>query len=681
MATGKDITEDFQYDISYTAEGTSFQPTDTSYDLSIDNIPFILKIDNQNPYRRETAQYKKDQFDNSQEPGEQSLTGWWVRSQTSWHNGAGIEFYEPGTDYEHVSHRYYDSRGVDIWTVGELRLHKDVFHAYTGVKGINATAGQYNKTVGSDIVPTDALVSGDNNGILKRIELNGNSSAATGNYTAGASTFPDGHNGSNYPFHSVTTDGSTYYAACNYCIHKGSIGTLTSDDIYFKHSDGATGNPNVLVKYAKGDVFVGMGRTFGLLDTTATATNKTHGSGGGTDTLANSMNHINVNWNWVDATGSPGPLFFAGNGGNNGEVWSATINFNESPPTNAINLAGATMVLSLPDGETINAIHYYLGFLALGTSKGVRICPVGNDGTPIMGPLLVETSYAVKGFAERGSYLYAATKVLEGGSTNGILIRIDLSQQFDDGTFAYAYDLEYQSSLDSDSSDCTEVYNLDNRIVMVIQEESDTSKGELQVEHTTNYRTSGWLQTGKIRYATVEPKFFKYLQTRGLIATGDNISIQTVDNAGRVYDIIALDSSSIGRNIGLSQPVGGQEFIAIKYTLNNGSPVTDYPVLQSYQLKSIPGVPRQRMYQYPLSCYDVEMDKYNSQFGYVGRAYEVVEKLESLEFFGDFVTIKDFRTNESFQGVIEEVRFTNESSPDKDSNGFGGLLLVTVRKL
>jgi hypothetical protein len=667
MTVNNDVSEEFQYDISYTSEGTSFQPTDVSYDLSIDNIPFILKIDNQNPYRRETAQYKKDQFDNSAEPGEQSLTGWWVRSQTSWHNGAGIEFYEPGTDYQHVSHRFYDSRGVDIWTVGELRLHKDVFHAYTGATGINAATGNDGTN--------DVLVSGDGNGILKKITLSGNSSASTSNYTAGA-TYPDGHGGTDFPFHSVTTDGSTYYAACSRCIHKGTIGTLTSDDVFFKHS--TTSNANVLVKYAKGNVFVGMGRTFGLLNTTAAATSGTHTSGA-VDTFTNSMNHINTNWNWVDAASSPGPLFFAGNGGNNGEVWAATLTRDTGAATVEIALDEAIMVLSLPDGETINAIHYYLGYLALGTSEGVRICPVGNDGSPVMGPLLVETSYAVKGFAERGSYLYAATKVLEGSNTNGILIRIDLSQQFDDGTFAYAYDLEYQSSPDGDSSDCTEVYNLNDRLVMVIEE--DAPAGELQVEHTTNYRSSGWLQTGKIRYATVEPKFFKYLQTRGLVATGDTIAVQTIDSAGNEYDIISLDAVSMGQNVGLNQPVGGQEILALKYTLNNGSPITDYPVLQSYQLKAIPGVPRQRMYQYPLSCYDVEMDKYNSQFGYVGRAYEVIGKLEDLEILGDFVTIKDFRTDESFQGVIEEVRFTNESSPDKDSNGFGGLLLVTVRKL
>ena len=676
MTVPNDITEDFQYDLSYTAEGQTFQPTDTAYDLSISDIPFILKIDNQNPYRRETAQYKKDQFDNSPEPGEQSLTGWWVRSQTSWHNGAGIEFYEPGTDYEHVTHRFYDSRGVDVWNIGELRLHKKVYHAYTGIKGINAATGQWTDTSGATPVNREVLVSGDDNGILKRITPDAlNGAVATANYTAGA-TYPDGHGGTDFPFYSVTTDGSTYYAACSRCIHKGTIGTLTSDDVFFKHS--TTSNANILVKYAKGNVFVGTGRTFGLLPTTTTTHTHTTGS---VDTFTNSMNHINTSWNWVDATGSPGPLFFAGNGGNNGEIWSATIDPNESPVTNTINLAGATMVLSLPDGETVNAIHYYLGYLAIGTNRGVRICPIGNSGNPVMGPLLIETAYPVKGFTARGTYLYAATRVLEGADTNAILIRIDLTQQFDDGTFAYAYDLEYESSADGDSSDCTEVYNINDRIVMVIQEDSDTVKGELQIEHTTDYRDSGWLQTGKIRYGTVEPKFFKYLQTRGLIGSGDSIAVQTVGSSGTVYDITTLDSESINENIGLNQPVGKQELIAIKYTLNNGSPIIDYPVLQSYQLKAIPGVPRQRMYQYPLSCYDVEMDKYNSQFGYVGRAYDVLSKLELLESEGDFVTIKDFRTNESFQGVIEEVRFTSESSPDKDSNGFGGILLVLVRKL
>jgi len=681
LTYSEDISQEFQYDISYQASGTNFDLTDVAYDVSLANIPFILKVDNQNPYRRETAQYKKDQFDNSAEPGEQSLTGWWVRSQTSWHNGAGIEFYEPGTDYEHVSHRFYDSRGVDVWTVGELRLHKDVFHAY------ESSAAYWNAAAGKN-GSSDVLVVGDEDGWLKRVTLNGNSAATVADFKNGA-TFPEGHNGTDYPFISVTTDGSNYYAACERAIHTGQIDTLTSDEVAINFS--TSDRTDSFIKYAKGFVLFGLGNTIYNLTivpkaytvggSNVTRTTSTHNHSGGTDSLGTNLKtHINPSWIWNDATASPGPVYISGNGGNNGEIWK--VLFDET--TNTLDMAGATMVLSLPDGELVNTIHFYLGYLAVGTNKGVRICQVNANGDLVMGPLFVETSYSVNGFTERGSYLYAATKIDEGANTNGILIRIDLSQQFNDGTFAYAYDLEYQSALDGDDSDCTEVYSLtdsdgNDRLVMVIQE--DGAAGELQAEHTTNYRTSGWLQTGKIRYGTVEPKFFKYLQTRGLVATNDNIAVQTIDNAGNEYDIITLDAVSMGQNVGLDQPVGGQEFISIKYTLNNGSPVTNYPILQSYQLKSIPGVPRQRMYQYPLSCYDVEMDKYNSQFGYVGRAYEVIGRLEELEILGNFVTIKDFRTDELFQGVIEEVRFTNESSPDKDSNGFGGLLLVTVRKL
>jgi len=667
MTVPYDISEEFQYDISYQASGSSYDLTDVAYDVAFNDIPFVLRSDNQNPYRRETAQYKKDQFDNSVEPGEQSLTGWWVRSQTSWHNGAGIEFYEPGTDYQHVSHRFYDSRGVDVWTVGELRLHKDVFHAYTGAQGINATTGNDGTN--------DVLVSGDANGILKKITLNGNSSATTANYVHTATSYPQGHNGSNYPFTSVTTSGGKYYATCDGAIHRGTVGTLDSDVVFARHSAGS----KAFVKYAKGFIFFGENNILNLIDDSQGNTNA-HNGALPAGKQYDSRTHLDSTFVWNDIAGGQTNIYASGNAGNNGEIWK--IGFDETPTATSNgtllpDLSSSTVNVTLPDSETVRAIHYYLGYLIVGTNRGIRVCPVNINGDITLGPLLIETSYPVNGFTERGTYIYAATKADNSGNINGILIRIDLSQQFDDGTFAYAYDLEYQST--PDSSDCTEVYNLNDRLVMVIEEGG--AAGELQVEHTTNYRSSGWLQTGKIRYGTVEPKFFKYLQTRGLAAIGDNIAIQTIDYAGNDYDIIALDSVSLGENVGLNQPVGGQEFISIRFTLNNGSPITDYPVLQSYQLKSIPGVPRQRIYQYPLSCFDTEMDKYNVQFGYIGRAWELLQTLEELEISGDFVTVHDYRTDESYQGVIEEVRFSSESSPDKDSNGFGGLLLVTVRKL
>jgi hypothetical protein len=658
MTVNKDITEEFQYDISYSAEGANFDLTDVAYDLSLANIPFILKVDNQNPYTRQTAPYKKEQFDNSPEPGEQSITGWWVRSQTSWHNGAGLSFYDLGTDYEHVSHRFADSRGIDVWTVGEATLLNDTFESYTGSNGIVSSVTGTNST--------EYVISGDSRGYLKRIALNGDSAGTVASFT-----LDTGHlsapTGTVNAFKSVTTSGNKYFAVCDKAIHAGSVNNLTTSDITMYRHD----SPGVhVIKFTKGYLMFGEARVLTYLPILTTDTG--HDTSGST-IPAGGKTHQNVDFVWNAIEGGDKVIYASGYAGNDSEIWSVPF---EGTTELLPYPAAATQVAQLPYGEIVKSMYFYLGYLAIGTNKGIRIAQVNTDGSLVLGPLLVETAYDVTGFVANDKYIWASTSVKDGTVVNACLIRIDLSTQFNDGSFAYAYDLQYLSDEDSYGKN---VHYANKRLHIVLDE--GATAGEIQTEKLTLKRLSGWLQTGKIRYGTVEPKFFKYLQTRGLVSTGDSISVKTIDSSGNEYDIIPLDSLSLGENIGLGQPVGGQEFISIKYTFNNGSPNTTFPILQSYQLKAIPGVPRQRLYQYPLSCYDIEMDKYNSQFGYKGRAYDVIQTLEELEIKGDFINVKDYRTNESFQGVIEEVVFTNESSPDKDSNGFGGLLLVTVRKL
>jgi hypothetical protein len=738
-----DITEDVPIDLAVPSTESTFELTDTAYDVVIDDLPFIVKVSNQDPYRRETAPYKKDQFDNSTEPGEQSLTGWWLRSQTSWHNGAGIKFYEPGTDYQHVSHRFNDSRGVDIWTIGEATLLPEVVDVYTGDNLINAAAGNDGTA--------DVLVSGDSVGALKKIAFSGDSAATTTSYTIASHTA--------YAFSSVTTDGTNYYATCDRAIHTGPIGS-DSDALAFKFSNSDV--LNTFIKYVKGYVLFGMRQSIynmSIIPSGAGRTTSSHGHTSGTDSLPSTVKtHINPNWIWNDATAGPAAIYMSGNAGNNGEVWQ--VLFDEA--TNTIDMPGATMVLSLPDGETVNAIHYYLGVLALGTSKGLRICPVNVNGQVILGPLLYENGYyPVNGFTESGNYIYAATKAdnEDATFTHACLIRVDLSKQFDDGTYAFAHDLEYRSSVNeiysvsnkaltsnvatlttslahdfnvgntvtvsgvdatfngtyvvtattsttisyaktatnvtsvavspygsvvetSSNSEATEVYDINDRIVMVVEEEGDAAgSGELHIESATLKRDTGWLETGKIRYGTIEPKFFRYINVQCTTGQGDTIVVSTIDKNGLENSIVTLSEGLSNQDVLIVTPSTKQEYMAFKFTFNNVTDDQDLPVMEAYQIKSTPATRRQRMYQYPLSCYDNEMDKFSAVFGYTGRAMEYIQRIEAIEETGKFVNVTDYRTGEQYEGVIEEVRFTNESSPDKNNNGFGGLLLVTVRKL
>ena len=96
----RDITEGrasraIAVDVGVVATSAIWQNTDIAYDVAIGGMPFIYAISDARPYIRQTAPFRKEQFDNQTEPGEQSLTGWWIRSQMSFHGGDGITFFDP----------------------------------------------------------------------------------------------------------------------------------------------------------------------------------------------------------------------------------------------------------------------------------------------------------------------------------------------------------------------------------------------------------------------------------------------------------------------------------------------------------------------------------------------------------------------------------------------------------
>ena len=122
-------------------------------DVAIGGIPFLLATYSELPQTVETAPRQKDQFDAEQEPGEQSLSGWWRRSQSSWHDGAGNLYQESRLNND-PSNGYFDSEGIDIFTQGEMKLLRRMeehdtgnnlerLRVYTdsGVEKISVTAG------------------------------------------------------------------------------------------------------------------------------------------------------------------------------------------------------------------------------------------------------------------------------------------------------------------------------------------------------------------------------------------------------------------------------------------------------------------------------------------------------------------------------------------------------------
>jgi hypothetical protein len=127
-----DISEDIPTPLSGGGGKALAATGDLRFDVSVNGLPFNLKITPQFPYKRESEQVRKDQFDTSGEPGEQSLAAWWIRSESSFHLGAGIKYYDPGTDRSTVN-RFATSQGVDVWKQGEVSLLNSMQQDQTGL--------------------------------------------------------------------------------------------------------------------------------------------------------------------------------------------------------------------------------------------------------------------------------------------------------------------------------------------------------------------------------------------------------------------------------------------------------------------------------------------------------------------------------------------------------------------
>jgi hypothetical protein len=158
------------------------------------------------------------------------------------------------------------------------------------------------------------------------------------------------------------------------------------------------------------------------------------------------------------------------------------------------------------------------------------------------------------------------------------------------------------------------------------------------------------------------------------------MSIQTVTENGTRYDTVQYDAAIGNPEVTITQPNGAQDSLGLRFTIyRDADDATKGSVFKGYQLKAVPATPRNRIISIPLMNFDTETDKYNSTIGYEGRAIERLAALEDAETNGDVVTWQDFRTGEIRQCLIEEVKFTDVTPPDKRFTGYGGIITLTIR--
>jgi len=708
-----------------------FTNTSNIYDIAIGGQPFLLASSDRFPYQRQTATYRKQQFDNTKEVGEQSFEGWWLRSQSSFHNGSGINYLDPYVS-ENVQYRFFDSEGVNVWTPGQVNLLKNVSstHQVTGTIRANGRPWQFLRSIKwaqnsntyegvlnhdefdvDKVFPT-ITVSINNKALTSNvatltttaahglcvgmeITITGVDATFNGTYTiTGVPTtttftyaktasdvtstavspvgtgvtnvihFIDYNTGTDDPVFSICDDGTTAFWVTNDTASgklevnkKALTGTAATSATVMFTSPGITVT-NAVIEYVKERIVMA-------------ANDKVYEFSSGASALPTAVyTHSDANHIFTSITASGAAIYVAGYSGIQSNIYKFTLNSSGVMPT----LTSAITAAEMPAGEIIYKIYYYLGYMIIGTSKGVRIATVSDDGSLTYGPIIVHTEQPVYDFAARDNFVWAATNV---NGKPGVT-RIDLSQEIEPLRFAYANDLYYNEDQNRYTTACAFV-NGSERLAFTTN--SNGTNGYVYIEDASTLTATGYLTTGFIRYATVEKKYFKLIKPRIATPMFGSVIVSTKTIDGTINSIITIDAATPAINTDLTTNISTpQEELAFKFTFSRDTTdTTKGPELDGYQVKSLPAVNRARQLTIPLLNFDFESDRYGVMTGHEGRAWERLQTLETLEAAGDTVVIQDFTTGEQVTGVIEQLSFERTSPPDRRYSGFGGIVYVSIR--
>jgi hypothetical protein len=725
---GQDIVEAIPYVLSNPA-GATYTASGYAYDVAINGLPFFIAASDDNPYRRVTAQYRKQQIDQSREPGEQTLTGWWLRSQSSFHYGQGIKFFEPIQD-ESLRFQYTESKGMDVWTKGQATLLKSVDSQHLTTGGIRTdgrpwqmmrsikwktNGNTYNGVLMSDEYDVDKVfpkitVSINNKALTSNvatltttaahglctgmeITITGVDATFNGDYTITGvpttTTFTYAKVASNVASTAVSPVGTGVAEVIHFVDYNsgtdGPVFAICDDGVYAYWVTNKTGTGKLQVNKRPLDsstTAVEMFTSPGIIVTNAvieytkerlimTVNDKVYEFSSSATTLPTAVySHNDPDHIFTSITSSGSAIYISGYSGIQSNIYKFTLTTAGAMPT----LTSAITAAELPVGEITYKISYYLDYMAIGTNQGVRIAQLSStDGSIAYGPLSVETTQPVYDFAFRDRYIWAATGV-EGQAG---LTRLDLGQPVGTGVFAYAFDLYDPADTLGHYTTACAFLGETNRLAFC--NAGNGSDGKIYIESATVLMATGYLQTGYVRYNTLELKIFKLLQPR-VDTTNGGISVYSVDSEGVEVSLGTFSQGTSVGEININYPQAAQEYLGFKFIFtrsDNNSALG--PLFTGYQIKALPAIPRQRLIQYPLFCFDHESDKFGNEVGYEGSAYERMTQLESVENAGDTIQVQDFRTGEAYLGLIEEMDFNNKTPEDKRFSGYGGYLTVTIR--
>lgn len=449
------------------------------FPVAIDGRPYMID-QKSGKFERGYEQRVRDSQDTSTAPGEAAINpgGLWRRGQDSWHYGAGQTYADTA---ESKDYRFYKSKGIDPWTKGQLSL-------------LNATKlslGTTSTNLFTCVVEsggTQYLYVADNGVVRFSSNPFDSSPTWTAINTAASGTLPT------TAITGLETNGQNVYIAwTSNDIWYTTPGSTTAT--YFYPTSGTANQTYSAFGYAKGRGFAAVNEHLYQI-----------GVGSGSHTVF--FDNGDTTFRWVGAAGGQNAVYAAGHSGAKSLVYKITIKTDGT-------LDVPVVALELPVGEIVSAIHGYLGFIVIGTNKGVRFCSADSSSSLIAGQL-IPTTGAVNDFTSEDRFIWFAYSNYDGVSSG--LGRLDLSNFTAVNTPAYATDLMY-----TNTGAVKSVGNINSKRIFTI------SGVGVVVEDTANLVSSGEIESGTWRWGIPDRKFVAKVDTRATPLAGTIVSYLKTD--------------------------------------------------------------------------------------------------------------------------------------------------------
>lgn len=590
--------------------------TGVHWDVAIGSLPFFVDTSVE-PVRRSTKEFVREQFDNAAEVGEQSLSGWWLRSQSRFDDGAGITYLEPLAG-DGSGRRFHSSVGLDVFSSNEVSLCRRMDDVSLTSLGTPVDVAQGTSTI--EILGTGAY----------------GSISSSGTYTEDAvTTIPTGAV-------SLTVD------------HDDNRIVGATGGIYSEGSAlWTTSNGAVKAWYVKDRLYAAQGGDLFELSLT----------GGNLDaeTPLSVPVASTTGWEWIRVVETPGAAWAVGvDNFDQARVFVITVDDGTPPSTIAVE------ALTLPVGESVISAYGYLDFIILGTSRGIRVCPTSGTSAAL-GPVIGDETpiYSVGAF---GDSVYGAGQASHDGFSG--VYRVDLSRDLGDGFYPWAKETYGASSAQPLS--VRFLPGNDRRAVLVTTD-------AVALQSTTHYLTSGWIQTGFTRWGTFENKWFDNISVRCATNSG-TLTVSSVDETSS-YSIGSVVNTASGNTLDIELPGVPRESLAFNFLMSSGSSGTTTPTLRGYQLRGYPTPVRQRIIRVPVKILDYERDRYGVKYGKERWGMARQFGLEALEEAGRPIMLQDFRTGETRQVTIIGNDHIQQWAPDGKYPNAEGVTLVTMLAL